>query len=136
MNCAAFFKSKRRNYVSDRTARTELVDSAGRTVLSWTGAHFKGRAGTILSVGETRYAFPVSGSKHRAKTVMSAIEIGGSRRPIAEFRLTCGWYRAAQGTSLRNVEVVVAPDSISTHHLPLMLAVASPLLGNYFTGGG
>ena len=33
-------------------------------MLSWTGGHFKGSAGTVLSIGGRNYAFPVRGSKY------------------------------------------------------------------------
>lgn len=79
----SIWRNKRRNYISDRRDRTELVDSEGRSVLSWTGSHFMGRARTVLSIGGTNFIFPVRGSKYRAKTVMPAVEIGGSHQPIA-----------------------------------------------------
>ena len=90
-------KSKRRTFIVDRVLREELVDSAGSAGLSWTGGHYKGNAGTLLSIGGRNYRFPVRGSKYNAKTVMPAVEVGGSGSPIARFRLTCGWYRAAAG---------------------------------------
>jgi len=129
-------KSKRRNFILDRILRWELVDSAGSTVLSWTGGHYKGNAGTVLSIGGRSYAFPVRGSKYNAKTVMPAVEVGGSGSPIALFRLTCGWYRAAQGRNPRPVEVVVSPDSLPDHQMALVVAVASPWLRSWFDSPG
>ena len=125
-------KSKRRNFILDRVLRKELVDSAGSAVLSWTGGHYTGKAGTVLSIGGRNYAFPLRGSKYNAKTVMPAVEVGGSGSPIARFRLTCGWYRAAQGRNPRPVEVVVSPDSLPDHQMALVVAVASPWLRSWF----
>jgi hypothetical protein len=131
-------RNKRRNFIYDRISHHELVDSEGSTVMSWRGSHYAGKAGTVLTIGSTDYVFPIRGSKYRAKTVMSAVQVGGSALPIARFRLTCGWYRAAQGSSPRPVEVVAMPSSLSTHHMALMIALASPWLRSYFDspGGG
>ncbi len=132
----AIFKNKRRNYIYDRHDRQELVDAAGSVELNWTGAHYAGRARTVLSLGGTDYEFPIRGGKYKAKIVMPAVEIGGSAQPIARFRLTCGWYRAAQGRSPRPVEVVVSPDSISTDQMGLVIAVASSWLRSFFDSPG
>ena len=129
-------KSKRRNFILDRVLRNELVDAEGSTVLSWTGGHYKGNAGAVLSKGGRNYAFPVRGSKYNAKTFMPAVEVGGSGSPIARFRLTCGWYRAAQGRNPRPVEVVVSPDSLPDHQMALVVAVASPWLRSWFDSPG
>ena len=129
-------KNKRRNYITDRATRCELVSSAGDIVLSWTGSHFAGNAGTVMSIGGRSYAFPVRGSKYNAKVVMPAIEAGGSGSPVARFRLTCGWYRAAQGSGPRPVQVVVSPDSLPNHQMALVVAVASLWLRSWFDTPG
>lgn len=112
------------------------MDSEGCVALSWTGSHFKGRAGTVLSFGGVDYEFPIPGSKYNAKTVMSAVEIGGSGHPLVRFRLTCGRYRAALHDDPRVVEVVVNPDALSIPQMALVIAVASPWLRTYFSSPG
>jgi hypothetical protein len=126
----------RRQSPGRRKSFRELVDPEGSAVFSWTGSHFSGVPGTVLSHGESDYAFPIRGSKYKAKVVMSAVGVGESSGPVARFRLTCGWYRAAQGRNPRPVEIVVNPDSLPTHQMALLVAVASPWLRSYFDSGG
>lgn len=135
------WKNKRRNYIFDRWHRQELVDSTGSVVFSWEGTHFAGRAGTVLTFRGKDYEFPIPGSTRKAKTVMSAVEIGGSGHRLARFRLTCGSYRAAnhwRSWNPRPVEVVATSDSLSNLQMALMIAVASSWLRSYFDtpGGG
>jgi hypothetical protein len=128
----------KRPRLSSRWERRELVDSSGVVVLGWTGTHFKGIAKTVLSLGGINYEFPIRGSMYRTKTVMSAVEIGGPGHCLARFRLTCGWYRAANSWRYyppRSVEVVVSPNSLSASQMALVIAVASSWLRTYFTGG-
>ena len=135
------WKNKRRNYIFDRLDRQELVDATGSVVFSWKGTHFSGRAGTVLTLRGTDYAFPIRGSVNKAKTVMSAVEIGGSGQSLAWFRLTCGSFRARNQWRTWNpgpVEVVVSPESLSTHQMALLIAVATSWIRSYFDtpGGG
>lgn len=117
--------------------RTELVDSAGSAVFSWTGTHSAGHARTVLSLGGVDYEFPLRGSMYKTKTVMSAVETGEPGLPLAQFRLTSGWYRAGLSWSYfppRSVEVVVSPGFPMIPQMALVIAVASPWLRSYFRG--
>ena len=65
--------------------RTELVDSAGSAVFSWTGTHSAGRARTVLSLRGVDDEFPLRGSMYKTKTVMSAVETGEPGHPLVNF---------------------------------------------------
>ena len=130
---------KKRSLSGLGLVRRELVDSSGTVALSWTGQHYGGSAGTVLSLGGVEYAFPIRGSVYKTKNVMSAVEVGGSNSPIARFRLTTGFSRT--GTTWkyyppRSVEVVIRRESLPRPQMALTVAVASSWLRSYFRAGG
>ena len=110
-------------------------------VLTWTGRHFNRHAGTVLRVGGSDDEFPVCG--HELQSVMTAVEVGGSGRPLARFRLS----RSPRPTGndpnkvLRPssaVEVVVGTEGLSTPHIEWIVTLASSWMRSYFgrPGGG
>jgi hypothetical protein len=112
-----------------QSRQVHAIGSNGSPIMSWTGGHYSGVPGTVLSLADgRRLSFPVRRSGHR--TLMSAVEEGGSDVPLITYRLTRGTTWLPPSLSLRqifSVKIVVSPDALSIQDVALLVAVSSHL---------
>jgi hypothetical protein len=123
-----------------QSRQVHAIDSSDTPVISWKGGHYHNVAGTCLSVsGGRQFSFPVRSNGKR--TLMSAVEEGGSKLPLISYRLARGITWLPPGMSLRqiySVQIVVSPEALSIPDLALLVALTShlPWFFASVSGGG
>ena len=112
----------------------QVVDSAGQSILFIAGAHLGRSAGASIKFTDHRVLrFPVRGTQ-RFNAIMTAVDQDGTR--IARFRRL---QKRPPWDLTGAVEIMVHPGQRLTYELALVIALAAPWVGQYFTsepGGG